>query len=278
MTAYFLFDVTEFHYSERESWCVLCPVLFDFFVACIGIFDDELGMAYPGGKGRLWQQIAALMPPHKTYIETHLGGGSVLRNKFPASTNIGIDVDPDVVRNAQNWNVKNFKLIQGDAIEFLSSYEFNGSELVYCDPPYPRVVRGGRKYYRYEETDEHHVNLIKQVKKIGSPVIVSGCSGTIYETELSDWLMVDVANTTRSGKKWECLWLNYEPGPVRHDYTILGTNFRERERLRKRSERWVNRLEQMSEIERHVIVDAMLQSEAVMRAILIEIEKPGRGK
>jgi len=32
-----------------------------------------------------------MKPPHDTYIETHLGGGAVMRNKPPARNNIAID-------------------------------------------------------------------------------------------------------------------------------------------------------------------------------------------
>ena len=29
----------------------------------------------------LWQALVALMPPHAVYIETHLGGGAVMKRK-----------------------------------------------------------------------------------------------------------------------------------------------------------------------------------------------------
>jgi len=38
------------------------------------------------------------MPPHEVYIEPFLGAGAILRLKRPASTNIGIDIDPEVIR------------------------------------------------------------------------------------------------------------------------------------------------------------------------------------
>jgi DNA adenine methylase len=41
----------------------------------------------------LCQPVIALMPPHDTYIETHLGGGAKMKRKPPASHNIGIDLD-----------------------------------------------------------------------------------------------------------------------------------------------------------------------------------------
>ena len=42
----------------------------------------------------LCQPIIAMMPPHTTYIETHLGGGAIMKRKPPALNNIGIDIDP----------------------------------------------------------------------------------------------------------------------------------------------------------------------------------------
>ncbi|EQD49465.1 phage DNA methylase, partial [mine drainage metagenome] len=49
--------------------------------------------AYFGSKATsgLCQPIIALMPPHDTYIESHLGGGAIMKRKPPALRNIGID-------------------------------------------------------------------------------------------------------------------------------------------------------------------------------------------
>ena len=37
----------------------------------------------------LWQALVALMPPHAVYIETHLGGGAVMKRKPGALRNRG---------------------------------------------------------------------------------------------------------------------------------------------------------------------------------------------
>jgi hypothetical protein len=49
--------------------------------------------AYFGWKATsgFYQPIIALMPPHDTYIETHLGGGAIMQRKPAALRNIGID-------------------------------------------------------------------------------------------------------------------------------------------------------------------------------------------
>lgn len=52
-------------------------------------------MNYPGGKGLSFKKFINLMPPHDVYIETHLGGGSIIRKKRPAKRNITIELNPD---------------------------------------------------------------------------------------------------------------------------------------------------------------------------------------
>ena len=84
----------------------------------------------------MWQNITALMPPHSVYIETHLGGGAIMRNKRPATRNIGVDVDPLVIEAARGWGMSDLQLVEQDAVRFLNSFNFQGGELVYVDPPY----------------------------------------------------------------------------------------------------------------------------------------------
>ena len=52
--------------------------------------------SYFGSKATsgLCQPIIALMSPHDTYIETHLGGGAIMKRKPPALHNIGINLNP----------------------------------------------------------------------------------------------------------------------------------------------------------------------------------------
>jgi len=60
---------------------------------------ETMSMTYPGGKGGpgVYQTLISQMPPHQTYIETHLGGGAILRHKQPAALNIGIDLDGEAL-------------------------------------------------------------------------------------------------------------------------------------------------------------------------------------
>ena len=77
-------------------------------------------MGYFGSKATsgLYQPIIAMMPPHDTYIETHLGGGAIMRRKPAALHNIGIDRDARALDGFEcDYRVE---LIHGCAHRFLS--------------------------------------------------------------------------------------------------------------------------------------------------------------
>jgi hypothetical protein len=50
------------------------------FLAVLQVEREDLRMSYLGSKGGsgVYQKIIAEMPPHDTYIETHLGSGAVM--------------------------------------------------------------------------------------------------------------------------------------------------------------------------------------------------------
>ena len=81
----------------------------------------------------LYQNIIAMMPPHDTFIETHLGGGIVMQKKPPSQNNIAIDIAPEPLKAFTcDYPVQK---INTCAHDYLSEYDYTGSELIYCDPP-----------------------------------------------------------------------------------------------------------------------------------------------
>jgi len=97
------------------------------------------------------------MPPHEVYIETHLGGGAIIRYKKLAKRNIGIEIDPKTIEMWTKTSSKiDFELIHGDAIRYIESYNFTGKELVYCDPPYLRKARNVQRQLHLPILDDNY--------------------------------------------------------------------------------------------------------------------------
>jgi site-specific DNA-adenine methylase len=228
-------------------------------------------MRYPGGKGRTYQRIINLMPPHRVYIETHLGGGSVLRNKRPAKLSIGIELDPAVVACWRASPLAGVEIHEADATAFLRSFPFAGDELVYSDPPYVRSTRRRARCYRFDYDDASHIALLAELKRLPCPVIISGYPSQLYADLLDGWRTVTMAVASHVGRMIEVAWLNFDPPERLHDHRHLGDDFRERERMRRKVDRWVRRLDRMAAVERNALISAVTerfpQSTASLEAV-----------
>lgn len=215
-------------------------------------------MKFPGGKGRSYQTYINLIPPHDLYIESHLGGGAILRQKSRAKHSIGIDINPEVAEMWRNMNQIDFELIHGDAIVFLKSHSFTGKEFVYCDPPYLRETR--KKHYplyKYEYSSEQHMELLEVLKSIPCMVMISGYDSQLYTDSLKTWHSKSFQTVTQRGLVTEWIWMNYPPPVELHDYRYLGNTFRERYRIKNISKRFVAKFQSMPVLERNAILAAI---------------------
>lgn len=212
----------------------------------------HVSMRYPGGKGKTYQHIINVMPPHRVYIETHLGGGAVMRHKLPAARNIGIDVDPKVIAAWPVEKTRHVKLVHGRAEEFLAQYEFRGDELVYSDPPYhPQTRRQGR-VYSWDYSVEDHERLLAVLMSLPCMVMLSGYANSLYSTALAEWRACTFRAKTHTDVRDEILWFNFELPHVLHDGRYLGANFRERQTTKRRLQRLQDKITRMDPLERAV--------------------------
>lgn len=214
-------------------------------------------MRYPGGKGKCFQQLINLMPPHRVYIESHLGGGAVLRHKRSAEISIGIDIDPKVIERWNKTHSKDCILLQTDATDYLANYPYTGNELIYADPPYLPFVRRRTKVYRYDYTEEDHIKLLEILKQVKCMVMISGYQSLLYEEALSQWRKVSFMAKTHTDVREECVWMNFDPPQQLHDVSYLGHTFRDRQTIKRRQSRIMERFTTMDPIERHGLLNLL---------------------
>ncbi len=270
---------------------------------------------YPGGKARLYQWLINQIPPHATFISTHLGNCAVMRYKRPGKLNIGIDLDPAVIEMWQSractagaidipdgaaaapelamvastskandaglhqhqqrctpsnlaaaidssGEVTRYNFINADCVPWLHSYRFTGSEFVYADPPYLFHTRKQKdRLYKFEYTFLQHVELLDILLTLPCPVMVSGYQSEIYDDILTGWRKETIQTVTRGGTlATEVIWMNYPQPEALHDYRYLGDDFRERERIKRKKQRWQERWRTMDRLERLAILAAIQEA------------------
>ncbi len=217
-------------------------------------------MTYPGGKegAGVYQWIINHMPAHSLYIEPFLGGGAILRLKKPAQHSIAIEIDAQVVSSFPP--MADVEVRQGCGIEYLRwiSRVPRPDALIYCDPPYLRETCKSRSRYRYAFTDQQHAELLSIIRNLQFQVMISGYWSQLYAEALSGWHVSSFETTTRGGSRaTEWLWCNFAPAVQLHDTRYLGANFRERERIKRKTERWKRRLRAMPAQERYALMVAL---------------------
>lgn len=214
-------------------------------------------MRYPGGKGKCYQRLINLMPPHQTYIESHLGGGAVMRNKKAAQRNIGLDLDAKVIQRWRTEHAGSCELYQVDAIDFLKSYAFDGQELLYVDPPYVPETRRRAKVYRCDYSESDHIRLLQCLKALPCKVMLSGYDCELYNRELDGWRKVSFPAKTHVDMREETVWMNFDAPSRLHDSRYMGETFRDRQTIQRRQIRLRTKIESLDPIERHELLQWM---------------------
>lgn len=175
----------------------------------------------------------------------------MLRNKQPAVLNIGVDQDPNVI---QRWRMDFPDLasyFQEDAVTFLSTRTFVGDEVIYCDPPYLPSTRLRSRVYRFDYTENDHIRLLTTLRLLPCRIVVSGYPSALYDEHLHGWSTATFLAKAHNGLRQEKLWFNYSTPSKLHDARFLGSNFRERQTVRRRFERIQARIERLDPREQH---------------------------
>jgi DNA adenine methylase len=236
-------------------------------------------VSFFGSKGQegTWKTIVAAMPPHDTYIETHLGSGVVLYNKPLADMQYGIELDlatfmthkvrsqmavektldgyPD---QAEDIFPSRTSLVPGRCEKFLTNFDYRnaGRVLVYSDPPYVRSTRTSAKRYHFDYSDDDHCKLIHILKSIPAAVILSGYPSSLYDELLPDWRTLEFQAMTRGGPRTEKLWFNFPEGKTQWA-TWAGKNFRKRQDLKRKAARWAAKFRKLPAADRLAIRAAL---------------------
>jgi hypothetical protein len=207
----------------------------------------------------LCQPLISMMPPHDTYIETHLGGGAIMLRKPPALRNIAIDLDLKALK-AFNCDYPVEK-VHGCAHQFLSNYNFRGRELVYCDPPYLLYTRSSKRRYRFDYEEQDHIELLEILIKLPCFVMLSGYSSTLYDDFLNGWGSREIKVMNQAGVRIEKLWFNFIPDRV-HWARFTGKNFTDRQRIKRKAANWGKRYKNLPLSERFAVLSSIMAVEA----------------
>ena len=223
--------------------------------------ETPVAQTYFGGKGAegTYQTIINQVAPCDEFYSCFLGYCKISQHLDRPARTVGFDLDAEVI---QSWQAVNWMdARQQDAISFLQSFTFPTDRRVclFCDPPYPIETRRSTHRYPYELTTEQHSDLLTALQRIHqeSPtvqILLCTLPNVTYEAALPDWHRVSYQNTTRGGAVEEHLYVNRPANGVLQDYRYIGRDFTDRQRIKRKADRWVKGLQRLPEAERNAIL------------------------
>jgi DNA adenine methylase len=107
--------------------------------------------------------------------------------------------------------LKNAQIENKPAVDLIKT--FNGEKIfMYLDPPYLKETRSLQKdQYEHELSDFQHEELLQEITKTKSKVMISGYDNELYNDYLKDWMKVSKKNQAERGTtRTEVLWMNYK--------------------------------------------------------------------
>ena len=121
----------------------------------------------------------------------------------------------------RNWNrlpgrvmevverLKDVQIEQRPAVELIRRFNHKGV-LIYADPPYLLQTRSGAMY-KYEMTDQDHIELLEALLQHKGSVMLSGYDNPLYREYLRGWHTESIKSATEYGSpRTETLWMNFE--------------------------------------------------------------------
>lgn len=181
-----------------------------------------------------------------------------MKRKPPALHNIGIDLDPKAISDFEC--AYPVELFNDCALRFLADYDYQCSELIYCDPPYLLRTRTSARRYRFDYQEQDHIELLEVLKKLPCQVILSGYPSALYDRLLQGWQTTELQVMNHDGVRTEKLWFNFTVDRL-HWASYAGRNFTHRQQVKRKAANWARRYEALPKAERLAVLAAMMAVE-----------------
>jgi site-specific DNA-adenine methylase len=251
---------------------------------------------YNGGKSGngTYQNIINHIPPHGIYIAPFAGHDGVFQKIRRADISILNDKDQRVIEQWKKASLLKDCIVcesymQGnlfstpekpvvilrnqDYASLIAKFSDTADAFIYCDPPYKMDTRrSSKKIYLFDwPTDNEHIDFLNIVLKCNCPVMVSAYESDLYNDMLKGWSTHKFNSMTRTGLREEIIYYNYPKPTILHDFQYLGKNYRERERIKRKVNRFESKMNRLPELERAAILSNIIAKNKTIASTLIDL-------
>lgn len=113
--------------------------------------------------------------------------------------------------------------------------------------------------YRFDYKEQDHIELLALLTTLPCHVILSGYASSLYDDLLPGWHSNALQVMNQAGVRTEKLWFNFTIDRV-HWARYAGKNFTDRQRIKRKAQRWGKNYQGMPKAERLAVLAGYLKT------------------
>lgn len=224
---------------------------------------------YPGNKNipGVYQKIINEIPFHNNYYELFCGGASIAKLLYdPISSVVKYnlnDIDKSVCTILKT-KISTLDLNNNISITSKNYLDIMQSDLslagvdtfVFMDPPYLHETRKNNiNLYKYEMNESDHMQLLLSSLQLKCNLMIIHPVCNLYDEVLKGWRKKILKIRYHNKTSIECLYMNYEKPNILQSDLYLGSNRTDRQRIKRKANRFISKLSTLPEQERNYILN-----------------------
>jgi len=233
---------------------------------------------YPGNKSvlGLYQFIINRIPQCTTMIEAFAGSSQITKKILSAAAPVEgdrwrlssgqlarillNDCNPKVCDQLKKLFPAPTIITNCTAGEILKSlYAGSTDVFIYCDPPYKLDTRSStRRLYECEMSDYDHFQFLIAAITVKANCMISHYECPMYDEGLHGWQKEKFTVSYHGQVKQECIYYNYPTPSKLLTYQYVGSDCWDRQRVTRKIERLVRKLNALPELEKNAILSRVI--------------------
>lgn len=151
-------------------------------------------------------------------------------------------------------------VIKANAIHLLKSWKFLEGEFIFLDPPYHHSTRpNATDLYKHELTNDDHIKLLNAVQDLKCNIMIIHPKCDLYDSMLSSWRKIEIKVRYHKKTSIEVLYMNYAEPLQLQDYSYLGKDCWDRQRIDRKVKSYVSKFTKLPVLERNCILEKLNQ-------------------
>lgn len=201
-------------------------------------------MNYTGHKNipGVIHKIINEIPKHEHYYELFAGSGTVGQQLPFSKSKHYNDLNTQVLQTIGEPSGNTVIKTSVGAMELIQSLTKASTDtFIFLDPPYLHSCRHSNKLYKFEITENDHIQLLNALQSLKCNCMIIHPTCQLYEQLLQSWRSLQLKIRYHKKTSIEKLYMNYQKPEILQSYKYIGKDCWQRQAFKRKAQRFINK-------------------------------------